>query len=134
VLDHAARGGEDAPAGYDVIIDIVAGPDLPSFFARLNPNGRMVAVGVVAGYPPADFAMQMFAAFQKSMSFATFSTDTVAASDRRAVTAELFAAAGRGELHSVVHEQLPLERAVLAHQKMDAGEVFGRIVLVPAAS
>jgi hypothetical protein len=27
VLDHAARGGEDAPAGYDVIIDIVAGPD-----------------------------------------------------------------------------------------------------------
>jgi NADPH:quinone reductase-like Zn-dependent oxidoreductase len=132
VLDHAARGGEDAPAGYDVIIDIVAGPDLPSFFARLNPNGRMVAVGVVAGYPPADFAMEMFAAFQKSMSFATFSTDTVAASDRRAVTAELFAAAGRGELHSV--EQLPLERAVLAHQKMDAGEVFGRIVLVPAAS
>jgi threonine dehydrogenase-like Zn-dependent dehydrogenase len=26
---------------------------------------------------------------------------------------------------------LPLEQAVLAHQKMDAGEVFGRIVLVP---
>jgi len=134
VLDRAAQGGEDAPAGYDVIIDIVAGPDMPSFFARLNPNGRMVAVGVVAGYPPADFAMEMFAAFQKSMSFATFSTDTVAAADRRAVTAELFAAAGRGELHSVVHEQLPLEQAVLAHQKMDAGEVFGRIVLVPAAT
>jgi NADPH2:quinone reductase len=104
VLDRAAQGGEDAPAGYDVIIDIVAGPDMPSFFASLNPNGRMVAVGVVAGYPPADFAMQMFAA------------------------------AGRGELHSVVHERLPLEQAVLAHQKMDAGEVFGRIVLVPAAS
>jgi NADPH2:quinone reductase len=33
-----------------------------------------------------------------------------------------------------VHEQLPLEQAVLAHRKMDAGEVFGRIVLVPAAS
>ena len=25
---------------------------MPSFFARLNSNGRMVAVGVVAGYPP----------------------------------------------------------------------------------
>jgi NADPH2:quinone reductase len=133
VLDRAGQGGEDAPAGYDVIIDVVAGPDMPSFFARLNPNGRLVAVGVVAGYPPADFALEMFAAFQKSMSFATFSTDTVAASDRRAVTADLFAAAARGELHSVVHEQLPLEQAVLAHQKMDAGEVFGRIVLVPAA-
>jgi NADPH:quinone reductase len=47
------------------------------------------------------------------------------------VTAELFAAAGRGELRSVVHEVLPLHQAALAHQKMSAGEVFGRIVLVP---
>jgi NADPH:quinone reductase-like Zn-dependent oxidoreductase len=134
VLDRAGQGGDDAPAGYDVIIDIIAGPDLPSFFARLNPNGRMVAVGVVAGYPPADFGLEMFAAFQKSLSFATFSTDTVAAADRRAATAGLFAAAIRGELQSVVHELLPLEQGVLAHQKMAAGEVFGRIVLAPAAS
>lgn len=134
VLDRAGAGGEDAPAGYDVIIDIVAGADLPSFFDRLNPNGRMVVVGVVTGEPPADFAMEMFAAFQKSMSFATFSADTVPAPDRRAVTAELLAAASRGELEAVVHEVLPLEQAVLAHQKMDAGEVFGRIVLTPSGS
>jgi NADPH:quinone reductase len=132
VLDRVGGGGEDAPEGYDVIIDIVAGADMPSFFARLNPNGRMVAVGIVAGPPPADFAMEMFAAFQRSMSFATFSTDTVAEPDRRAAIAELFAAAGRGELQSVVHEVLPLEQAVLAHRKMEAGEVFGRIVLVPS--
>lgn len=31
----------------------------------------------------------------------------------------------------MVHEQLPLEEAGLAHQNMDAGEVFGRIVLLP---
>ena len=134
VLDRAGEGGQDAPTGYDVIIDIIAGPDMPSFFAKLNPNGRMVAVGIVAGPPPADFAMAMFAAFQKSMSFATFSTDTVAEPDRRAAIAELFAAASRGELHTVMHELLPLEQAVLAHQKMDAGEVFGRIVLMPSAS
>ena len=132
VLDRSGEGGEDAPAGYDVIIDIVAGAGMPSFFARLNPNGRMVAVGAVAGNPPADFGMQMFAAFQKSMSFATFSANTVTEADRRTVTAELFAAAARGELRSVVHEVLPLEQAALAHQKMTAGEVFGRIVLTPS--
>jgi NADPH:quinone reductase len=66
------------------------------------------------------------------MSFATFSSDTVPACDRRAVRAEQFAAAGRGELRMVVHEVLPLEQAVLAHQKMAAGEVFARIVLVPS--
>jgi NADPH:quinone reductase len=106
-----------------------SGPDLPSFFAKLKPNGRMVAVGAVAGNPPADFAMEMFTAFQKSMSFATFSAATVTDSDRLAVTAELLAAAGRGELHAVVDELLPLQQAGLAHQKMAAGEVFGRIAL-----
>ncbi len=89
VLDRAGQGGQEAPGGYDVILDIIAGPGLPSFFARLNPNGRMVAVGAVAGPPPADFAIAMFAAFQKSLSFATFSTDTVpepaGGRDRRAV-------------------------------------------------
>lgn len=131
VLDRSGEGGDDAPSGYDVIIDIIAGADMPSFFDRLNPNGRMVAVGAVGGMPPADFGMAMMAAFQKSMSFAAFSAATVAEPDRRAVRTEQFEAASRGELRTVVHELLPLEQAVLAHRKMDTGEVFGRIVLTP---
>lgn len=131
VLERSGDGGEGTPAGYDVIIDVVAGEDMPSFFDRLNPNGRMVAVGAVAGRPPADFGTKLMAAFQKSMSFATFSTATVPRADRRAVRGEQFAAASRGEIETVVHELLPLDGAVLAHQKMDAGEVFGRIVLTP---
>ena len=50
VLDRAGHGDADACAGYDVIIDVTAGPDMPSFLARLNPNGRMVVVGIVAGH------------------------------------------------------------------------------------
>ena len=46
----------------------------------------------------------------------------------------MFAAAVRGELRSVVHELLPLDKPSLAHQKMAAGEVFGRIVLAPSGS
>ena len=131
VLDRAGVDGTSAPAGYDVIIDVVTGPDLPLFFDRLNPNGRMVAVGAVAGDPPADFGLKLFAGFQKSMSFATFSGNTVAGAERRAAIAELLAAASRGELSPVVHGILPLERADRAHQQMDAGEVFGRLVLTP---
>ncbi|HEY2263895.1 MAG TPA: zinc-binding dehydrogenase [Streptosporangiaceae bacterium] len=131
VLDRSGNGGEDAPAGYDVIIDVVAGPDLPLFLDRLNPNGRMVAVGAVAGDPPADFGLRLFAGFQRSRSFATFSTDTVAGSERRAAITKLFAAASRGELASVVHGVLPLTQAELAHRQLDAGEVFGRPVLTP---
>lgn len=128
---EGGEGGEQVPAGYDVIIDVVAGKDMPSFFDRLNANGRMVAVGAVAGQPPADFGTKIMAAFQKSMSFAAFSAATVTGADRRALRIEQFAAASRGEIATVVHEVLPLDAAVLAHRKMDAGEVFGRIVLTP---
>jgi NADPH2:quinone reductase len=121
VLGRDGGGAE----GFDVILDVVAGPDLPSFFARLNPNGRLVTVGMVAGEPPADFGKELLAAFRKSMSFATFSADTVSQAERTAVTADLFT----GGLRAVVHEVLPLEQAALAHRKLDSGEVFGRIVL-----
>jgi NADPH2:quinone reductase len=131
LLDRSGAGDADAPAAYDVIVDIVAGPDLPSFLGRLRPNGRMVVVGVVAGMPPADFGLTLLAAFQKSLSFATFSADTVSRADRDAVRTEQFAAAARGELPLVVHEVLALEQAGRAHRKMDDGEVFGRIVLTP---
>ncbi|MGY6651741.1 zinc-dependent alcohol dehydrogenase family protein [Amycolatopsis sp. TRM77291] len=129
VLDRSGEG--DGPSGYDVIIDIVSGVDMPSFFDRLNPNGRMVLVGVVAGMPPADFGAKLMATFRKSLSFAAFSADSIPEPDRRAVNAEHFGATVRGELRPVVHEVLPLEKAVLAHRKMDDGEVFGRIVLTP---
>ncbi|WP_433538741.1 zinc-dependent alcohol dehydrogenase family protein [Micromonospora sp. CA-249363] len=131
VLDRSGAGGPGAPGGYDVIIDVVAGDSMPSFFDRLNPNGRLVLVGAVGGQPPADFGATLMAAFQKSMSFATFSAATVPEPARQAVRREQFAAVTRGELVPVVHEVLPLEQVVAAHQKMDAGQVFGRIVLTP---
>ncbi len=134
VLDRAGGGDSAAPALYDVIIDIVAGPAMPTFIDRLAPNGRMVLVGVVGGLPPADFGMRLMGAFQQSRSIATFSLDTVPVTARDAVRAEQFAAAARGELHAVVHQVLPLEQAAQAHREMDAGRVFGRIVLTPSHS
>jgi NADPH:quinone reductase-like Zn-dependent oxidoreductase len=65
------------------------------------------------------------------LSFATFSSDTVPGADRQAVRSSQFAHAVQGELRTVVHEVMPLDQAVLAHREMDAGEVFGRVVLAP---
>lgn len=131
VLDRDGASDDEGPAAFDVIIDVVGGSGLPSFLERLKPNGRLVLVGVVAGPPPVDFGMTLMAAFRRSLSFATFSADTVPVADRQVVRADQFAAAVRGELHAVVHEVLPLEQAASAHRKMDEGEVFGRIVLRP---
>lgn len=132
VLDRAGEGaGRDAPPGYDVVIDMVAGPRLPQFPGEMNPGGRYVVAGVVAGQPPPDFGRGLFTAFRKSLTIATFSADTVPKAVRRAVRAAQFADAVRGNLRTVVHEVLPLDEAAAAHRKMDAGEVFGRIVLTP---
>lgn len=130
VLDRSGAGDDTAPPAYDVIIDIVAGPDLSAFLGKLNPNGRLVAVGAIAGPPPADLGTTLMTTFRKSLTFATFSADTVPPEQRRTLRTTQFAAAARGEIPLVVHEQLPLDDAVLAHQKMQSGEVFGRIVLL----
>ncbi|MEU9064357.1 zinc-binding dehydrogenase [Streptomyces sp. NPDC048430] len=132
VLDRSGEGaGPNAPSGFDVVIDVVGGPQLPIFLDRLNSNGRFVSVGVAGGQPPADFGMRLMGAFRRSLSFATFSSDIVPITDRQAVRSVQFTDAAHGGLRTVVHEVLPLDQAVLAHRKMDAGEVFGRVVLAP---
>jgi NADPH:quinone reductase-like Zn-dependent oxidoreductase len=131
VLDRSGDGDPDAPESYDVIVDIVGGPDTTEFIDRLAPNGRLVVVGAVAGMPPTDFGARLLSSFQQSRSVATFSLDTVPVPARDRVRAEQFAAAARGELHAVVHDVLPLDQAAESHRQMDAGSVFGRIVLVP---
>ena len=135
VLDRGGAAGKDAPAGYDVIIDIAAGPDMPSFFARLNPNGRMVAVGVVAGYPPADFAMAAVHGVPEVDVVRDLQHRHRARTRPRAAIAGLFEAAGNGELPiRCARASCRSYQAVLAHKKMEAGEVFGRIVLAPSGS
>ncbi|GAB4086023.1 zinc-binding dehydrogenase [Myceligenerans cantabricum] len=132
VLDRMGDGGPEAPAAYDVIVDIVGGAGTPEFVDRLAPNGRLVLVGAIAGLPPADFGTRLLRAFQQSRSFGTFSLDSIPEPATNTVRAEQFAAAARGELHVVVHDVLPLDQAAEAHRQMDAGTVFGRIVLVPS--
>lgn len=129
VLDRSGAGGGAPVDGFDVVLDVVGGPALPAFLDRLADNGRMVSVGVVGGHPPADFGMALMRTFQRSRSFATFSLSTVPIAERNRIRAEQFAAAARGELHGLVHDVLPLTDAADAHRRMDAGEVFGRIVL-----
>lgn len=124
-LDRSGNGEMDS---FDVIIDIVGGADVPRFIDMLAPNGRIVLVGAVAGLPPADFGSALLRSFQQSRSFATFSLDSIPVAERNAARAAQF---GSGALTPVVHDVLPLTQAAKAHRAMDAGGVFGRIVLSP---
>ena len=129
--DGGYGGGDSESDTFDVIIDIVGGDAMPDFIDRLAPNGRMVAVGVVAGMPPADFGMRLVHAFQQSRSFATFSLGTVPIDERKKTRSELFDAAVTGSRHPVVHKVMGLDHAAEAHRLMDDGTVFGRVFLTP---
>ncbi|MEU8222355.1 zinc-dependent alcohol dehydrogenase family protein [Kribbella sp. NPDC048915] len=129
VLDRT--GADPHGTKYDVIVDIVAGPELPVFIDKLAPNGRLVMVGAVSGFPAANFGEVLIRSFQQSRSVATFSLDTIPVERRNQVREALLEATTRGELTPVVHDVLPLERAADAHRQMDDGSVFGRIVLIP---
>jgi NADPH:quinone reductase and related Zn-dependent oxidoreductases len=134
ILDRTGAGGPNSPESYDVIIDIVGGTDMPEFFKKLKPNGRMVMVGAVGGFPPDDFAKTMLSTFQKSLTFSTFSANTVSELNRRETAVHLFELASKGELEIMIHEVLPLDQAVLAHQKLERSEAFGRLLLSPIVS
>ncbi|HTJ31717.1 MAG TPA: zinc-binding dehydrogenase [Dactylosporangium sp.] len=131
VLLDRSGDGDALSREFDVVLDIIGGHAVPSFIDRLADNGRMVSIGVVGGHPPADFGMALMRSFQRSRSFGTFSLNTVPTDERNRIRAEQFAAATRGELRAVVHDVLPLTAAADAHRRIDAGEVFGRIVLTP---
>ncbi|UAJ78271.1 zinc-binding dehydrogenase [Leifsonia sp. ZF2019] len=131
VLDRRGGGDPTAPAAYDVIVDIVGGEHLPDFLDVLAPNGRLVLVGAVAGFPLPDFGMALLRAFRASRSFATFSLDSIEREALRTVRAETFDDAVRGDLHAVVDDVLPLSEAAAAHARLDRSPVFGRLVLTP---
>lgn len=125
VLDRAGSSAEP----FDAIVDIVAGPDMASFFSKLKPGGRMVLVGMVGGPPRPDFGMAMFGSFQKSLVFSTMSLNIHDPAERLASLRELMDLAGRGALKPAVHDAIELESASAAHRLLESGAVFGKLVL-----
>lgn len=131
VLDRSGEADGAPVEPFDAIVDIVAGPDMASFFGKLKMGGRMVLVGIVGGPPSPDFGMAMFASFQKSMIFSTMSLNVYDRAERQASLRDLVDLAARGALETVVHDVVALENAAAAHRTLESGAVFGKLVLVP---
>ncbi|UGU32543.1 zinc-dependent alcohol dehydrogenase family protein [Mycolicibacterium smegmatis] len=130
VVDRHASGESDSRS-YDLIVDTVAGPQLGSYVAKLKPNGRYILCGGVGGAPAEDFGRVLLENFHRSPTFSAFSLNSV--ENPAIVTAgtELFAGADRGAITPVVHCELPLADAASAHAELEAGRVFGKVVLIP---
>ncbi|GGK29657.1 oxidoreductase [Salinarimonas ramus] len=116
---------------FDVVVDPVAGPDLPHFVERLAPNGRLIVCGAAGGFPPADFAAALLTGFSRSRTIGTLSLDSLSRDEKAAMAQRVFALAEQGRLTPVVHARYALDDIASAHRALEAGSVLGKLVAHP---
>jgi NADPH:quinone reductase-like Zn-dependent oxidoreductase len=108
--------------GVDVVFDSVGEATFRQNVRALGRLGRLVVYGATTG-PKGEIDIRL--AFWKQLEI--LGTTMSNQAEFREVMDRVF----RGELEPVVDVAWPLERAAEAHERLEAGEAFGKIVLVP---
>ncbi|MEV6718520.1 zinc-binding dehydrogenase [Lentzea sp. NPDC051208] len=116
---------------YDIVIDPVGGPEFDRFLEKLAPNGRYVLCGGVAGFPTPDFGSTLLGRFTASPTLLMLSLSSISRAELRARMEKLLELVAGKTVVSPIDETFPLAAAAQAHDKLESGAAFGKIVLVP---
>jgi NADPH:quinone reductase-like Zn-dependent oxidoreductase len=108
--------------GVDLVLDSVGQALWPSCLKALGVGGRLVTFGATTG---AAGETEIRLVFWKQLSILGSTMGSPA--DYRDAMALVF----RGKVEPVIHSVLPLAEARRAHEMLEAGEVFGKLVLKP---
>jgi NADPH:quinone reductase-like Zn-dependent oxidoreductase len=118
--DHAAEPGARLPAKMDLVIESVGEATWSHSMRSLRPGGRIVVCGTTGGSnPPADLNRVFF--LQLSVVGSTMGTR-----DELEQLLELLVTTG---VRPLVDEVRPLADARGAFERMEQGDVFGKLVL-----
>ncbi|MFJ2770304.1 zinc-binding alcohol dehydrogenase family protein [Streptomyces sp. NPDC087300] len=120
-----------ASGEYDVVVDTVGGDEVGAWVARLRPNGRFVLCGAAGGVPDTNFGEVLLENYHKSPTFIAFSLGSLPGPAIVQQAQVLLEAAAAGRLRGVVQEVLPLAQAHQAHELVEGGGLFGKVVLSP---
>ncbi len=118
--DQAVR--EATGGGADVIIDSLGKETWGQALAALRPGGRLVTFGATTGRTT---DVDIRSVFWNQLGI----LGTTMGSPRDFAT--MLGAYEAGRLKPIVDSVFPLREAAAAHQRMDEGTQFGKIVLVP---
>lgn len=128
---RGARERGDRGSGVDVILDLVGGSALEGNIRSLATKGRLVAVGVLDGQYG---RLDLVELITRRRSILTLSLRRMASAEKAAVIASVrehvWPLIEAGAVRSVVDRRISLRDAARAHRIMEAGEHFGKIVLV----
>ncbi len=108
--------------GVDLVLDSVGEAIWEKCLRALKVRGRLVTYGATTG---AAGATEIRLVFWKQLSILGSTMGTPR--DYRTVMDLVF----QGKLSPVIHTTLPLAEAGKAHEILEAGEAFGKVVLVP---
>lgn len=116
--------------GADVILDNMGAKYLPSNVSALARNGRLVVIGMQGGIKG---ELNVATLLAKCGSVTATALRSRPVAEKAAivgdVAARLWPLVEAGTVQPVVHEVLPVERAADAHRAMEAGGLFGKLVL-----
>lgn len=137
-LDHraddvAARVDEvTAGRGVDVVLDVLGGAALGANVRLLATGGRLAVIGLQRGRRG---ELDLGALLTRRATVLGTTLRSRPPDEKAAIVADVVAhvwphvAAGR--VRPVVHARLPLAQAGRAHELLDSGEVFGKLLLLP---
>jgi NADPH:quinone reductase-like Zn-dependent oxidoreductase len=109
--------------GVDLIFDTVGETVWHNCLRALAPGGRLVTSGATTG---SHGVTEIRLVFWKQLSILGSTMGTPA--EFRQVMRLVFA----GALRPVIHETLPLAETRQAHEILESGQVFGKLVIVPS--
>lgn len=118
--------------GVDVILDVVGAAYLERNLAALAPDGRLVVIGLQRGRRT-ELDLGLLLSRRASVHGTTLRARPAA--QKAAIVADVrehvWPLVAAGVVRPVVHARLPLAEAPRAHELLESGAVFGKVLLVP---
>jgi len=108
--------------GVDVVVENVGAATWKGSIRAMTPGARLVTYGATAG-PRVEIDIRALFWRQTTIMGTTMASN--------AEFEQMLAAAFSGRLRPVIDTVMPLADARKAHERMEAGQQFGKIVLVP---
>ena len=116
---------------YDVVLELVGAPNVADSLNALNTQGRIVVIGVGAGFK-AELNLLALMGKRASIMASTLRPRPLEekAATARAMERSVLPLLGRGDLRVPVAETFPLDEVHDAYERFAAGGKLGKIVLL----
>ena len=121
---------EAAPKGVDVILDTIGAAYLAQNVKVIGKKGRIIVIGLMGGVK-GELALGTLLAKRASIHGSVLRSRSAAekAELTRSFTEEMLERFATGELKPIIDDVLPMTDIQTAHQRMDANDTFGKLVL-----